>query len=394
MSALFRNKHFTFIMHISIWTGYVFFNYFLYLIEENYAPFYIYFSKYLISAITFYGMSFGLKKTILRKQWVILLAMVLLTYANEFFLRIFIGVIFNPWLQNQPISLKEIDIVFTATGALWWWFQFTMFAIAYSISKIFVLREREKNKLIIEKKKRESENMILQHQKLELQQANLQLEKKHIELENAFLRAQINPHFLHNTLNFLFSKSINAGVYDLADAIMVLSNVMRFSLEAQPDENGRVAVSQELEHLKNVIKINEIRFNKTYFLDYQVEGDSDNAKIIPLVLITMVENAFKYGELFDPENPVRIHICILNNRFTFYLHNKKRSHGAKEPTHGIGVVNSIKRLRAAYGEEGYSIDIQQDAVFYSVKVTINNLNHIEPSAIPLSSSATPLTVRA
>lgn len=394
MSALFRNKYFTFSIHTAAWMLYVLFNYFLYLIEEAYTPFYLYFSKYLISAITFYGMSFGIRRAVLKRRWLVLFAMILLTYSGEFFLRIFIGVIFNPWLQNRPISLKEIDILFTATGALWWWFQFTIFAIAYSISGIFVLREREKNKLLIEKKERESENMILQHQKLELQQTNLQLEKKHIELENAFLRAQINPHFLHNTLNFLFSKSINAGVYDLADAIMVLSNVMRFSLEAQPDENGRVAVSQELEHLKNVIKINEIRFNKVYCLDYRVQGDPDNAKIIPLILITMVENAFKYGELFDPENPLKIHIDIVDNYFNFYLHNKKRTNGAKEPTHGIGVVNSIKRLQAAYGEEGYSIDIQQDAVFYSVRVVINNLNYVEQSAIPVVSATPILTVRA
>lgn len=236
--------------------------------------------------------------------------------------------------------------------------------------RILAIAEQEKIRLL-------ENNLQLVQEKLHLQQTNLLLEKKQIETENAYLRAQINPHFLHNTLNFFFSKSINVGAFDLADAIMVLSNVMRFSLEAKPDENGRVEVTHEMDHMKNVIKINEIRFNKTYCLDLKIEGDMEKAKIIPLVLITMVENAFKYGELFDPENPLKIHINVDGNRFRFYLHNKKRTGGAQEASHGIGVANSIKRLTSAYGADGYAIDIEQDAVFYSVALTIYDLSRVE-----------------
>jgi two-component system, LytTR family, sensor kinase len=391
MKSILKSRYSVLAVHTCMWIVYIFFNYFLYLIEENYAPFHIYFSKYIISAITFYGMSFGIKRAILDRKWFFLGLAIVLTYTSEFFLRIFIGVILNPWLKGQPISLKEIDVVFTATGSLWWWFQFTMFAVAYSISKILVLKEKEKNRIILEKKQKEAENLILQQQKSLLQQANLQLEKKQIELENAYLRAQINPHFLHNTLNFFFSKSLNAGAYDLGEAIMVLSDVMRFSLEAKPDENGRVPVAQELAHLRNVIKMNEIRFTKTYYLQYQVEGDAENAKIIPLILITMVENAFKYGEWFDSENPVKIQIAIHDHHFRFYLHNKKRFGGAKEPSHGIGVSNSVKRLQAAYGQDGYSINIQDDADYYSVEFTIADLSRIEQPAVNPIPESTPVT---
>jgi sensor histidine kinase YesM len=267
--------------------------------------------------------------------------------------------------------LQDVTPVFVANSS--------MGIVSFYIKEYFLKRrilaiaEQEKIKLL-------ESNLQLVEEKLLLQQTNLLLEKKQIETENAYLRAQINPHFLHNTLNFFFSKSINVGAFDLADAIMVLSNVMRFSLEAKPDENGRVEVAQEMEHMKNVIKINEIRFNKTYCLDLKIEGDMETAKIIPLVLITMVENAFKYGELFDPENPLKIHITIADNRFRFYLHNKKRTGGAQEASHGIGVVNSIKRLTAAYGADGYAIDIEQDAVFYSVTLTIFDLTRVEQVA--------------
>jgi sensor histidine kinase YesM len=248
--------------------------------------------------------------------------------------------------------------------------------VSFYVKEYFI---KKRNLLVAEREKTAllRSNFELEKEKLLLQQTNLLLEKKQIETENAYLRAQINPHFLHNTLNFFFSKSINVGAFDLADAIMVLSNVMRFSLEAKPDENGRVEVTHEMDHMKNVIKINEIRFNKTYCLDLKIEGDMEKAKIIPLVLITMVENAFKYGELFDPENPLKIHINVDRSRFRFYLHNKKRTGGAQEASHGIGVANSIKRLTSAYGADGYAIDIEQDATFYSVTLTIYDLSRVE-----------------
>jgi hypothetical protein len=257
--------------------------------------------------------------------------------------------------------------------------------ISFHVKEYFLKRRKlllvEKDKLALLER-----NLKLQQENFSIQQTNLLLAKKQIETENAYLRAQINPHFLHNTLNFFFSKSLNAGAPDLAEAIMVLSDVMRFSLEAKPDENGRVVAAKELEHFNNVIKINEIRFSKKYVIDYKVEGDMEKVKIIPLVLITMVENAFKYGELFDPQNPLQIHISAVNNRFRFHLRNKKRTGGTPEPSHGIGVANSIQRLKAAYGENGYSITIEQDEVFYAVTFVINDTTYVAPAVLSEATS--------
>jgi Histidine kinase len=289
--------------------------------------------------------------------------------------------------SSEPLPYTLGNLVSRNIGS--YFFYIVAGGIYFYIKKYFekkrelVSSEKEKNEL-------QKHNFQLQREKWQIQQAHLLLEKKQIETENAYLRAQINPHFLHNTLNFFFSKSINVGAFDLADAIMVLSNVMRFSLEAKPDENGRVEVAQEMDHMKNVIKINEIRFNKAYCLELTIEGDLGNAKIIPLVLITMVENAFKYGELFDPENPLKIHINVDGSRFRFYLHNKKRQGGAQESSHGIGVENSIKRLTAAYGADGYAIDIQQDAAFYSVALTIFDLARVQDEVSAITTKGLPV----
>jgi LytS/YehU family sensor histidine kinase len=275
------------------------------------------------------------------------------------------------------ILIRDVSPVFLSNAI--------MGIVAFYVKEYFI---KQRKLITAEKEKVEllEANFKLEQEKFSIQQTNLLLEKKQIETENAYLRAQINPHFLHNTLNFFFSKSLNAGAPDLAEAIMVLSDVMRFSLEAKPDENGRVVAAKELEHFNNVIKINEIRFSKKYVIDYKVEGDMEKVKIIPLVLITMVENAFKYGELFDPQNPLQIHISAVNNRFRFHLRNKKRTGGTPEPSHGIGVANSIQRLRAAYGEDGYSITIEQDEVFYAVTFVINDTTYVAPAVLSEATS--------
>jgi two-component system, LytTR family, sensor kinase len=338
----------------------------------------------------FYANSYIFYKFLSRKEITKLVFQEFLLFASVIFLYYLISEYISPMI-NPKASIPETTILELMISGFWVFVRYSIFAFGYAFARQLVSKQRElrisnhemfqlrEQKLILEQDKKIQEQVALRlHQeKIILQQSHLLLEKKQIETENAYLRAQINPHFLHNTLNFFFSKSINVGAFDLADAIMVLSNVMRFSLEAKPDENGRVEVAHEMEHMKNVIKINEIRFNKAYCLDLKIDGDVENAKIIPLVLITMVENAFKYGELFDPEHPLKIHINVDGHRFRFYLHNKKRQGGAQEASHGIGVDNSIKRLTAAYGADGYAIDIQQDPVFYSVTLTIFDLARVQ-----------------
>jgi sensor histidine kinase YesM len=377
------------IIDIVLWTFWLAINFTQVFIEnDNFSKIFLSVAfNFFVVILLFYANLFLCKRLLSKKRYGSYLSFLLLLFiafcAIGFTKKIFL----MDYLDRSSLvnRLNYGEFLFTRVYVF---SQYIVLSLGYwaAISNIqkereLRLKNEEQFKLLEEQQIQKEENILLQQDKLLLQQANLLLEKKQIETENAYLRAQINPHFLHNTLNFFFSKSINVGAYDLADAIMVLSDVMRFSLEAKPDENGRVEIAHEMDHMKNVIKINEIRFNKTYCLDLKIEGDTERAKIIPLVLITMVENAFKYGELFDPEHPLKIQISIDANRFRFYLHNKKRARGAHEGSHGIGVANSIKRLTAAYGADGYAIDIDQDTVFYSVTLTIYDLSRVEQAVL-------------
>lgn len=207
-----------------------------------------------------------------------------------------------------------------------------------------------------------------QRKVLEQQKMQLEVEKSQANLN--FLKAQINPHFLHNTLNFLYAKSLPYSP-ELSEGILTLSDIMRYALSEGNTQNGKASLKEETEHVRNVIKINQLRFSNNLNVKFEVNGVMNGATIIPFVLITIVENAFKHGDLKNPGNPIEIKLDVTNNRLHFYCCNKKKS-GSKEISTGLGLDNIKKRLDYAYGND-YSLTIKDESDFYTTELTINKL---------------------
>lgn len=203
---------------------------------------------------------------------------------------------------------------------------------------------------------------------LEEQKMQLEVEKSSANLN--FLKAQINPHFLHNTLNFLYAKSIPYSA-ELSEGILTLSDIMRYALSEGNSKDGKAPLRDEIEHVWNVIKINQLRFSNKLYVDFQVHGMTGGVKIIPFVLITIVENAFKHGDLLDQEHPIQIALHIEVNRLRFVCRNKKKT-GPKELSTGVGLDNIRKRLDLAYGND-YRFNVVDDAAFYSTELIIEKL---------------------
>jgi len=203
---------------------------------------------------------------------------------------------------------------------------------------------------------------------LEAQKMQLEIEKSQANFN--FLKAQINPHFLHNTLNFLYAKSLPYSP-ELSEGILTLSEIMRYALSEGNTKDGKVALSDEIEHVRNVIKINQLRFSNKLKVAFDVKGVVNGATIIPLVLITLVENAFKHGDLKSSEFPIDIQLNVENGTMHFYCRNRKKN-GPKELSTGIGLDNIKKRLDLAYGAD-YSLNIKDEAEFYTTELTINKL---------------------
>jgi len=207
-----------------------------------------------------------------------------------------------------------------------------------------------------------------QRKVLEAQKMQLEVEKSQANFN--FLKAQINPHFLHNTLNFLYAKSLPYSS-ELSEGILTLSDIMRYALSEGNARDGKAPLKDEIEHVRNVIKINQLRFSNNLNVKFNVEGVVNGATIIPFVLITLVENAFKHGDLKSTEYPIEICLTIDHSKLHFYCRNKKKN-GPKELSTGIGLDNIQKRLELAYGKN-YSLNVKDEADFYTTELIIYHL---------------------
>jgi LytS/YehU family sensor histidine kinase len=203
-----------------------------------------------------------------------------------------------------------------------------------------------------------------------LEEQKMQLEAEKSQANFNFLKAQINPHFLHNTLNFLYSKSLPYSA-ELSEGILTLSDIMRYALSAGNTKDGKALLKDEIEHIRNVIKINQLRFSNNLYVEFEVEGVVNGATIIPFVLITLVENAFKHGDLKSPEHPIQIRLVVEGKTLRFYCRNRKKQ-GPKELSTGIGLENIKNQLDLAYGKN-YTFKVKEDDEFYTTELTINHL---------------------
>ena len=183
-------------------------------------------------------------------------------------------------------------------------------------------------------------------QSFKSEQVNRKLKEEVVKAELSFLKSQINPHFLYNTLNYVYSLAIPVSD-QLANAVLRLSDLMRYTLNDSPD--GKVSLNKEVEYLESYVALFKMRFEPKFYVNFITEGISDQ-KIASLILIPFVENAFKHGVVNDETQPVRIKLKVQNKRLSFEVSNKI-SHAQKDHSSGVGMVNIHRRLDLIYPEK-------------------------------------------
>ncbi|WP_345053365.1 sensor histidine kinase [Hymenobacter glaciei] len=198
--------------------------------------------------------------------------------------------------------------------------------------------------------------------RLREQEHQLRLQERSLlEADIAFLKSQINPHFLFNALNFLY-----AQVYPLSEptakSVLLLSDIMRYALH-EGSEHGKVALDKEVQHLRNYLALSKLRFGDQLQVQFDTEGSTRFLLVLPLVLINFVENCFKHGELFDAAHPVLLRLDLHENQLTFFTHNRKRT-GPVEHSTGIGLENTRRRLDAVYPGR-YELRVIDEPTAYS-----------------------------
>lgn len=206
----------------------------------------------------------------------------------------------------------------------------------------------------------------LQHQRrisrLELRQledarSRAELERNLATAQSAYLQAQINPHFLFNTLNFIFNQ-IQEGAPKASESVLLLAEVMRHTLTGvQPD--GKTSLSAEVSHLRHYISLNQLRFSYPLFLQLDVQGETGSYRLPPLMLLTFVENIFKHGDLTDAVSPATVQVLCRDGWLHLATCNKKRPFPPLQGF-GIGIRNVRTRLERLYLPHEYRLDIRED----------------------------------
>lgn len=225
-------------------------------------------------------------------------------------------------------------------------------------TRIELERTQEKRMMEEQQRKMKEEKRLAEEQKL-------LAEKEALRAELSLLKSQFDPHFIYNTLSYFYSETFKSSK-QVAEGIVKLSDIMRYSLKEGSD--NRVLLVEEIHYLKNYIDIHQLRFNHRLSIKFEVEGAIEKKRILPLVLISFVENAFKHGDLINATMPLLIHLSASERGIDFFIQNKKRAARELSST-GIGLTNVRRRLDLAYQEQ-YELTIVEDEQKYTCQLHI------------------------
>ncbi len=193
---------------------------------------------------------------------------------------------------------------------------------------------------------------------------NIEFEKKRAEL--ALYKAQINPHFLFNTLNTLYGLIITKS--DRAEeAFVQFTSLMKYIYS-----NGsadKIAVEAEVSYIEQYIELHKLRINPDTEIDFSYKGEGSKLMIAPMLLITFVENAFKHGVSPEVATVIKIEISVDGDELQLMTHNPIVGGLKSDREQGIGIDNCKQRLELLYSRR-YSLQIQDNGDVYDLKLNI------------------------
>ncbi|MDY0905124.1 sensor histidine kinase [Pedobacter sp. CFBP9032] len=184
--------------------------------------------------------------------------------------------------------------------------------------------------------------------------------------QNDFLRAQINPHFLFNSLNCVYHNIDNDP--DLAkEAIIIVSEIMRYAVEASHN-NGLILVNNEVNQARKLAKLHKIRTVGNQFLEIYMDEEAVQYYIIPLVILTLTENIFKHGNLNDLTHEAMISVFMGDDKLHIHSTNKINENPSTGGTNS-GLSNIRERLSATYGN-GFYFHCETENDTFNVRISI------------------------
>jgi len=201
---------------------------------------------------------------------------------------------------------------------------------------------------------------------LQIRNRLLKAESARHQAELAILKAQINPHFLFNTLNSIYALAVRKDD-KAADAIIHLSELMRYVIK---DAKGnKIPLAKELDYIRNYIELQKNRLGNTAIIHFCMPDETGTAEIVPLILISFIENAFKYGVNPDRTSVINISIRKENNLLELTVQNNKVAISRDVFSSGIGIDNTQERLHLLYPGK-HLLKITEDDKSYGIHLSI------------------------
>ncbi|MBN1462855.1 MAG: histidine kinase [Paludibacteraceae bacterium] len=286
----------------------------------------------IINAILFYTISLFLVQQYANKNQVkkfllgLLVVFVVFTFVEtviDFFFMVWVYSDSPETFYGQFLTNGIIHLIFASV------------ALGYGYTRTWLVNEKMKQDLIHEK----------------------------LTAELSFLKTQLNPHFLFNVLNMAYSSASRKGDGQTADIIEKLSIMMRYMIYDSNVE--KVDVEREIEFIRNYITLQKMRFSDDIpvMVNFSVSGNYTGYRLAPLMLISFIENAFKYGVKLEQQSEIFISISFHNGGMEFVVRNPifKNVPSIDSKNQGIGIKNTQKRLEILYPGKH--------------KLTINNHNN-------------------
>jgi LytS/YehU family sensor histidine kinase len=192
------------------------------------------------------------------------------------------------------------------------------------------------------------------------------LENLHLQTELRFLKAQMNPHFLFNTINNIYSLTLLKS-NKASEALMKLSALLRYMLY---ESTGKVTLQQEIDALQAYVELFQLRFE--HHLSIHIVNEvKQTVEIESLLLVPLLENALKHSAIgLQPQATVSLKITLAEkDKLLIYLHNTKANPPVIQDAGGIGLANIQKRLQLVYPYK-HTLAIEDDKQFFSVTLSI------------------------
>ena len=337
-------------LHILFWVGVWFF--FLYFFSYNSKDtiFVVWFSSFLLPVAmftTYFVVYFLLPKYLFSKKYKLFILYSIYTLIISSYLIIIS--MFGCFIFLSKLKIANMPLM----SRNFWFVLILVYLVVGLVSFVSLLNHNFKT---ISKNK-ELQNKILE----------TQLQIKNQELH--YLKKQIHPHFLFNTLNTIYGFALKQSK-DTPEIILKLSNLLDYILYQV--SKPKVSLKDEVLHIREYIELEKIRFQDTLKISFKSDVISEEIQVAPMLLIPFVENAFKHGSLIDGFLIVEITISLNENQFEFSIKNTVLDSDENQNIEGIGLENIKKRLSLLY-KNNHQLQIENRDNWFMINLKIINL---------------------